>query len=277
MRAYATCILTAALSHRVALPPTCSMSEGAEAQLLYWCAQVPSEGCAGAPDEAAPEAAETRTRAWVERTLSPRGLKLCPYTHGADRAATGLEDLGVAPAPIHYAVCAADDMGSLMAEFWAACTTMIAAGEEGCSSVLLAAPRWDERWSDWCEVVFPALEASVEAARLDRALGVVCFHPQYSTPEGAWRFGHLHPTSRLREYLDEHDPRLAAATSDDELAWAGSYQRRSPHATINVLWANQLEIAEARRRSSSLYTRNLRTVLAKGREALQQAAEAERR
>ena len=253
------------------------MSDGAESQLLHWCAQVPSESCAGAVDEAASEAAEARTRAWVERTLSPSGLKLCPYTQGADRSATGLEDLGVVAAPIHYAVCTADDIGSLMTEFWTACMTMIASGEESCSSVLLAAPHWDERWSDWCSVVFPALEASVEAASLDRSLGVVCFHPEYSTPVGAWRFGHLHPTSRLREYLDKHDPLLAAATSDDELLWAGSYQRRSPHATINVLWASQLEIAESRRRSSSLYTRNLKMVLGKGREALQHAAETERR
>ena len=41
--------------------------------------------------------------------------------------------------------------------------------------------------------------------------------------------------------------------NDAELQWAGSYMRRSPHAMINVLWAQQLEAAENIRSSSSLY------------------------
>ena len=262
--------------------PCCCTSADADDQLLYWCGKAELSCGDNHLDDQALDAAEMRTRAWVSRTLSPDGgLKFCPYTRSADSSATGLEDLGVSPAPILYSVCASADIESLMAEFWIACTEMMASGEEGCSSILLSAPQWDNRFTAWCEDVFPALEASVEEASLDRSLGVVCFHPHYSTPDGSWlkehRFGHLHPTSRLREYLEEHDPELAAATSDDELTWAGSYQRRSPHATINVLWASQLEIAETRRRSSSLYTRNLRLALSTGREELQRVAEAERR
>ena len=36
------------------------------------------------------------------------------------------------------------------------------------------------------------------------------------------------------------------------MRWAGSYQRRSPHALINVLWARQLEAAELRRATVSI-------------------------
>ena len=99
----------------------------------------------------------------------------------------------------------------------------------------------------------------------------MCFHPQYETPSDAWlarhRFGHMHSPSKLRRYLREHDAALAASTascggrgrwsshevnlsrqassSESDLRWAGSYQRRSPHALINVLWARQLEAADS--------------------------------
>ena len=45
---------------------------------------------------------------------------------------------------------------------------------------------------------------------------------------------------------------------------------------INVLWARQLEQAELKRKSSVLYTRNLRVALAEGREALEMASQSER-
>ena len=34
-----------------------------------------------------------------------------------------------------------------------------------------------------CELVFPLLESSVLSAGLGRTLGIVCFHPEYSTPD----------------------------------------------------------------------------------------------
>ena len=137
------------------------------------------------------------------------------------------------------------------------------------------------RWGEWHRTVFPLLEASVLAAGLGRTLGIVCFHPQYETPSDAWlarhRFGHMHSPSKLRRYLREHDAVLAASTaraasrggrgrwsshgviysrqarsSESDLRWAGSYQRRSPHALINVLWARQLEAAELRRATVSI-------------------------
>ena len=38
--------------------------------------------------------------------------------------------------------------------------------------------------------------------------------------------------------------------------------RHSPHATINVLWASQLEAAEGKRKSAQLYSANVRRLLA---------------
>ena len=108
----------------------------------------------------------------------------------------------------------------------------------------------------------------------------MCFHPHYSTPDEAWlarhRFGHMYSPRKLREYVALHDDELAASVTDEELLWAGSYQRRSPHAMINVLWARHLEQAEQKRKSSLLYTRNLRRALGEGREVLELASAEER-
>ena len=243
--------------------------------------ELPASGTTGVLEDEE-EAAEARTRTWVDRTLSPSGLSFCPFTESSDLSAAGLEMSGVMAAPIRYATCTSDRLADLMAEFWEAVCIFMAEGEEGCSSVILSAPRWDSKsgWDKWCQVVFPLIEASLDAAGLDLELGVVCFHPLYETPPDTWlehsRFGHMHRTSRLRDYIKLHDAALAAKTGDEELLWAGSYQRRSPHAMINLLWASQLEMAEARRSPSVLYTRNIRVALTHGRQQLEQAAETER-
>ena len=62
----------------------------------------------------------------------------------------------------------------------------------------------------------------------------------------------MHGLPTLRGWLDRHEPTLSADTDDEALHWAGSVQRRSPHAMINVLWAEQLAAAEVKRASPSL-------------------------
>ena len=221
-----------------------------------------------------------RMQAWVARTLTPEGLRFCPYTGSESVSGTGLEGSGITPAPIAYHVATGTSIPQLLETFWEACIAMLEGGEEGCSSIILAAPGFDEQWETWCRVVFPCLEASLLASGRGRDLGIVCFHPEYVTPSEEWlarhRFGHMHSTSRLRGYVEQHDQQLSEATDDESLAWAGAYQRRSPHAMINVLWSRQLEVAETKRKSSSLYTRNIERALSAGRGALEQAAAAER-
>ena len=56
-------------------------------------------------------------------------------------------------------------------------------------------------------------------------------------------------------------------------------QRRTPHAVINVLWSQQLAAAEGRRKTGSLYTRNIRVLVSKdgiGTEQLRSALKQER-
>ena len=55
-------------------------------------------------------------------------------------------------------------------------------GKEGISSILLAAPGFDEDFDLWSGPIFTMLEAGVVATHLEPQIGVVCFHPRYATP-----------------------------------------------------------------------------------------------
>ena len=195
-------------------------------------------------------------------------------------------------------------MASLLVDFWAAACGMAEGGEESVSSIVLSAPAWDDRrggvvsvtvhppplfachcyvgrrWGEWHRTVFPLLEASVLAAGLGRTLGIVCFHPRYETPSEKWlathRFGHMYAPATLRRYCAEAGADDLAALPDDDLLYYSSYMRRSPHATINVLWSRQLAAAERRRESAGFYARNIRRLVDKGRERLEAEAAGER-
>ncbi len=96
------------------------------------------------------------------------------------------------------------------------------------------------------------------------------------TPDGkSWPgFGHMHSVPRLKKWYGEHsssspesdDSSEAPPLSDNEIAAGGAWQRRTPHAVINVLRAEQLEAAEGRRRTGELYERNIRVLVGKGEE-----------
>jgi hypothetical protein len=68
----------------------------------------------------------------------------------------------------------------------------------------------------------------------------------------------------IRRVLDVARGVGVAPLSDDEIAAGGAWQRRTPHATINVLRAEQLEAAEGRRSTGELYGRNIRVLVGKG-------------
>ena len=161
---------------------------------------------------------------------------------------------------------------------WEAISQMISAGPEGkdgVSSILLAAPRFDSSFPLWAGPIFAMLESNVSAANAEPLVGIVCFHPEYATPDGSsWPgFGHLHSLPRLRKWVDssgkkgdnnkiEGDMNIDPIDlSDTEVAAGGAWQRRTPHATINVLWAQQLEAAEGRRETGELYANNIRTLV----------------
>jgi hypothetical protein len=149
---------------------------------------------------------------------------------------------------------------------------MIQAGPEGktgVSSILLAAPYYDDDFDLWAGPIFAILEASVVAAGAENDIGVVCFHPRYATPDGSTfpGFGHMHSVPRLAKWWEGYvnsDPKATDTPEEDkkkldtdEIAAGGAWQRRTPHATINVLRADQLAVAESRRQSEVLYPKNI--------------------
>jgi hypothetical protein len=200
-----------------------------------------------------------RTRAWVKRILVEQGI--CPFTKSDRKSGQGLGDLGVPVGSIAYHGSVASHPISLFADTWRAILEMIRAGpggKDGISSILLAAPAFDDDFDRWAGPIFAILEAGVVVAQAQAEIGVVCFHPKYATPDGtSWPgFGHMHSVPRLEKWYQEHS-NTQEELSTEEVAAGGAWQRRTPHATINVLRADQLEAAESRRTSGKLYAENI--------------------
>jgi len=213
-----------------------------------------------------------RTRMWVKRILVEQGI--CPFTRSDRMSGHGLGDLGVPVGSIAYHASYQRHPIGLFADTWRAIDEMIKAGPEGrsgVSSILLAAPEFDDDFDLWAGPVFAMLEMGVVAAGAESQVGVVCFHPRYATPDGkSWPgFGHMHSVPRLEKWYRESyqqsstSPSASASASDvlslttEQIAAGGAWQRRTPHATINVLRADQLEVAESRRVSGKMYTENI--------------------
>ena len=123
---------------------------------------------------------------------------------------------------------ACTDSAILLVDTWEAIRDMVDAelsGKKGVSSILLAAPAFDDDFDLWSGPVFAMLEAGVLAAAAERrvVVGVVCFHPRYATPDGkSWpRFGHMHPVLRLQRWLSENDS--SCEMSHDQVAAGGAW------------------------------------------------------
>ena len=248
-----------------------------------------------------PAIIEQQMKAWVNRVLVQ--MKICPFTKSTTMSGQGLANLGVPVARIVYHTSQAsptDDyhMIHIMSDAWTAIQNMVEAGpqgRDGISSILMAAPSYNEDLMEWLPV-FALLEAGILATKLPEQIGVVCFHPKYLTPDGSNfpGFGHMHSVPRLQGWvqaqLDDNDRTaskgnqnpdtlspLAASLTVTDIAAGGAWQRRTPHATINVLRADQLQAAEGKRDSKQMYTRNICTLLEVGNDELQQALEREQR
>ncbi|KAG7338188.1 DUF1415 domain containing protein [Nitzschia inconspicua] len=209
-----------------------------------------------------------RTRKWVQRILVEQGI--CPFTKSDRMSGQGLADLGVPVGSIAYHASFQSNPIGLFAETWRAIHQMIKAGpsgRSGVSSILLASPVFDDDFDFWAGPIFAMLEASVVAAQAESEIGVVCFHPRYATPDGkSWPgFGHMHSVPRLEKWYNEYKETAAKTAktitlsdlTSEQIAAGGAWQRRTPHATINVLRAKQLEMAESRRESAKMYTENI--------------------
>jgi hypothetical protein len=231
------------------------------------------------------EVTDNQTRSWVQRVLVD--LSICPFTKSKKFSGQGLADVGVPVGRIAYRTSSASSLLPLLRDTWQAIQQMIHAGPKGrsgVSSILLAAPAYNSFFDVWSGPVFGVLEASVVACRMESQVGVVCFHPQYATPDGTTfpGFGHMHSLPRLQQWFREctRPTKTSAKESDaqdlaavdlspEQIAAGGAWQRRTPHATINVLRADQLQAAESRRNTPQMYTRNIQTLMQLGNDRLQ--------
>ena len=213
-----------------------------------------------------------RTQAWVKRILVDQSV--CPFTKSVKKSGQGLADVGVPVASIAYHASSAIHPVTLLADTFQAIEAMIRAGPSGkmgVSSILLAAPAFDDDFDLWSGPIFAMLEASVVAANAEKQVGVVCFHPKYACPDGSsWPgFGHMHSVTRLEKWYKESlaiENSVSGDSQDcplstEEIAAGGAWQRRTPHATINVLRADQLEAAEGKRSSGELYAINIKKLV----------------
>ena len=194
-----------------------------------------------------------RTKAWVRRILVDMGI--CPFTKSATRSGHGVA--GVPVAKIAYHTSTSTSVPALLADAWMAMDAMLQAGPRNVSSILMAAPAFDDDFGFWAGPIFTLLETSVVVADATDDLGVVCFHPKYQTPDGSsWPgFGHMHSVPRLVSFCN-------GKLSEEAVAEGGAWQRRTPHATINVLRADQLAAAEGKRSTPDLYAENIGKLLA---------------
>ena len=109
------------------------------------------------------EIIKNRVKSWVRRVLVE--LEICPFTKSDTRSGQGLSDLGVPVAKIAYhssAASAAFGIPALMVDTWQSILDMLRAGpsgKDGVSSILLAAPGYDENFPLWAGPVFAMLEA----------------------------------------------------------------------------------------------------------------------
>ena len=123
-----------------------------------------------------------RTEAWVKRVLVKLGI--CPFTKSTKTSGQGLADVGVPVGKISYHTSSATNAIVLFADTWKAMVEFLDAGPEAQSSILLAAPVYDDAFGTWAGPIFCLLETTVVAAQAEADLGVVCFHPAYATPDG---------------------------------------------------------------------------------------------
>jgi hypothetical protein len=208
-------------------------------------------------------------------------LAFVPSPSQLPKSGQGLADLNVPVANIAYHTSTSVTVYQLLADTWEAIHDMIEAGpsgKDGISSILLAAPAFDHNFDLWSGPIFTLLESCVVAAHAESQIGVVCFHPLYATPDGtSWPgFGHMHSVPRLERWVSEVDDGRTSQYSSDKIAAGGAWQRRTPHATINVLRADQLELAESKRNTPKLYARNIQVLMDIGNDRLFKDLERER-
>lgn len=238
------------------------------------------------------ESTEVALRSFVERVVV--GMEACPYTKSADVSGVGLEKQGVKSGPVGYRYSNSADVCGTMAAFWNSACEMMGADDAEIGSILLSLPAVgggrDGAAFDRFTAVVELVGRYLCLFRGDSVFGLVHFHPAYDrsavVPDDMPAYGHLPPMSWLRPILKMSGQEEAASTLTDEQLSLSNYQRRAPHAVINILRMSQvnaaagpksivdLDLGNGRVEKASgitLYSRNAVRLVGAGEEALRVA------
>jgi hypothetical protein len=247
----------------------------------------------GGVDPSSVASAIKATETWVGEKLCQLGL--CPYTYSLQRAAVGLESVGVKEGPIvvRHASSGSTDIppstrGDTAAElppaavlthaFWNGVSELVAKSEQEVATFLIVAPRsYDEEFQEFAKTFDQLIEPLVKITQAETLVGRAIFHPRYdSTLIGHTQIlpGHAVPARMVEGFMDRYlledkdkstkKPDLATiAKANDAVRW-------TPHATINLLRRSQLsasKVAEAasfNKRPNWIYARNVLRILKSG-------------
>lgn len=196
------------------------------------------------------------TEKWVEEKLC--GLSLCPYTYSMQRAAVGLDSVGVAEGPIcirhaenNFKNTARAQAATLAKSFWLGVQELAHTSEENVSTLLIVAPSYyDQNFLEFAATFDKLLEPSVQATGAEAIVGRALFHPTYNSDligHDQVLPGHALPAKMVEGFMDRyladdaeesiHNTKMPALSV---ISKANDAVRWTPHATINLLRRSQV-------------------------------------
>ena len=202
------------------------------------------------------------TEKWVEQTLC--GLNLCPYTYSMERAAVGLESVGVKEGPIEIRHSERDRRKrrrgnslpvapSLAHAFWQGVEELASKSEDQLSTLLIVAPDfYDTHFVEFAATFDNLIEPSVQVTGSEAIVGRALFHPTYESDligHDKVLPGHALPASMVEGFLDRYLAEEEGGSDNDtakkkpdlkSIALANDAVRWTPHATINLLRRTQV-------------------------------------
>ena len=265
---------------------------------LWWPSPPPIGEQEFISNESSISSAVRETEIWVEETLCR--LALCPYTASMQRAAVGLESVGVKEGPIiiRHACTSTTTKTPMDASyaaaaitanaFWKGVSELASKSEEDVATFLIVAPSWyDNEFLEFSRTFDDLIEASVQATRAETIVGRAVFHPRYDSAligHSEVLPGHALPARMVagfvEKYLSEDEERVNLKSGGHEttpterirpnleaIAKANDAVRWTPHATLNLLRRSQLkaskvaEAESAKSRPNWIYARNVLRIL----------------
>jgi hypothetical protein len=208
-------------------------------------------------NEASIRSSMQNTEQWVEDVLC--GLSLCPYTKSMERAAVGLESVGIEEGPIEirHSLDIDNDLKGispppavvLATAFWQGVKELAQKSEKDVATLLIIAPPYfDDEFFEFSATFNKFLEPTIQATGAESIVGRAIFHPTYNSEligHDTVLPGHALPVNMVGGFMDQYlveENSYATKEKPDlsSIAKANDAVRWTPHATINLLRRSQV-------------------------------------